>query len=306
MIKKLGLVLIIALLQVSCGGDDKETDAGPGAGTDAIKLSGVVSAPSTIVAGLQPVSLKTMIAEVLFGKSLAAVTIGWDAAAGVLVQLLEVDASGVQVGDALAESTTGTDGSYTLTLPDGFVAGPKYVIRAGSGSTVIEARVTNTSSLDIDPSTDAASDLVVELSNSLSSMTVDELKFIIEIVQNALVNLDAGELVASTISADILGSVKNNEESANVINSTVSSGAICGNVKDSSGTALAGIRVVARDYGNWVTRAYTKTDAAGDYCMNLPVTGDTNPDGGTFTGDYILGAINYTDTSFESVVVCNE
>jgi hypothetical protein len=45
---------------------------------------------------------------------------------------------------------------------------------------------------------------------------------------------------------------------------------------------LADINIVARDFGNWVTRAKTKTATDGTYCLNLPV------------GEYILGSINRT------------
>ena len=90
-----------------------------------------------------------------------------------------------------------------------------------------------------------------------------------------------------------------NDEISNVVASTVTTGQICGNVTDSTGTALENIRMIVRDFGNWVTRAKAKTDANGDYCINVPIAGDAdlNIPGSTLSGDYILGALNFTGTS---------
>ncbi|MBD3669628.1 MAG: hypothetical protein HUJ29_02555 [Gammaproteobacteria bacterium] len=292
MIKKIMTASALSLAMAACGGgttDQTTTD---------ITLSGVISAPTGVVAQMEPRTFKSMLAEVMLGKESAAVTTGWsNVGAGIDVNLIEIDASGTQVGSVIASSTTGADGSYSLTLPETFSAGPEYVVRAGSGSTVIDARVTNVGTVNVDPSTDAASDLVTQVANDLGALSIDELQIILELVQQTLADLDASTLDSTTVSDDIITAVQNDPDSSNVINSTTSTGKVCGTVRDSNDTALANITIVARDYGNWVTRSKIKTNSSGAYCLNLPKQGDTNPDGGTFSGDYILGAINHTSTS---------
>ncbi|MDH5182518.1 MAG: hypothetical protein OEX12_01390 [Gammaproteobacteria bacterium] len=295
MIKKLGLLSIIALMLNACGGTTPPAD--PVSSTN-VTLTGVVSAPTGVVAELQSGNYKTMLAEALLGKRLTAITTGWSAvAAGVSIKLIEVDSAGAQVGAALAETTTGANGSYTLTVPDGFVPGPKYVVRAGSGTTIIDARVPNTGTVDIDPATDAASDLVTTVAGNLGDMTVEELQAILELVQDALADLDT-DLTATTISDDLQQQILSDTESANAVYSTAAAGQICGNVKDSTGANLANIRIIVRDYADAVTRAKTKTDSSGNYCLNVPASGDTDPvTEAIVNGEYILGAINFTSTS---------
>ena len=289
-----------AILSMSaCGGGT------PGGNTSDVTLSGVVTAPSGAIAQLQPTGIKSMLADALFGRQIAAVTTGWsDVGGGVAVQLIQVDAAGSQVGEAIATATTASDGSYSLTLPDGFTGGPEYVVRVGSG-TVMDSRVpVSSGSLDINPGSDAASDLVTDViaavSGQLSDMSIDELQTLMDETESALVDIDFSAYTdISGFSAAILDSVKNDEEKANVLYSSVSSGKICGTVTDSNGAALQNILVLVRDYGNWVTRAKAKTDASGNYCLNVPKAGDTDPfTGNTVTGEYILGAINRTGASY--------
>jgi len=277
----------------------------PGGSNTDITLSGVVSAPSGSVAQMQPVGIKSLLAKVLFGNQADALTTGWTSVGGgVQVQLIEVDASGNQVGTAIATTTTNSDGSYSLSLPDGFTAGPQYIVRVGSG-TVMDSRVpVSSGSLDIDPGSDAASDLVNDVlaagSAQLSDMSVDELQTLIDETGNALVDIDFTAYTdIAGFSGAILDTVKSDEEKANVLYSSVASGKICGTVTDSNGSPLQNILVLVRDYGNWVTRAKAKTDASGHYCLNVPKAGDTDPfTGATVSGNYILGAINRTGASY--------
>jgi hypothetical protein len=289
------------LLSISaCGGGDS------GGGNTDVTLTGIISAPSGAIAQLQPQGIKSMLANALFGKQVTAVTTGWTGVGGgVTVELIQVDTSGAQVGSAIATTTTNSDGSYSLTLPDGFTGGPEYVVRVGSGTTVMDSRVpVSSGSLDVDPGSDAASDLVTDViaavSGQLSDMSIDELQTLMDETENAEVNIDYSAYTdISGFSGAILDSVKNDEEKANVLYSSVSSGQICGTVTDSNGTALQNILVLVRDYGNWVTRAKTKTDASGNYCLNVPKAGDTDPfTGNTVSGEYILGAINRTSLSY--------
>ena len=165
-------------------------------------------------------------------------------------------------------------------------------MRASGTSETIEARVSDLT-VNVDPITDAASDLITNITNDLSSISTDEVDSIVSEIDELSSDIDDTGLSAEALSTAIQTEASNNEETNNIINSTASTGQICGTVTNSTATGLENVVVVARDFGNWVTRAKTKTDSNGDYCLNVPKEGDANPDtGGTFTGEYILGAMN--------------
>lgn len=276
------------LMQAACSGSS-------GGSTD-VTLSGTVSAPSGLVVQMQPVTIKSMLAQALFGRQSGAATSSWpNVGAGVAVKLIQVDSSGSQVGATLASTSTISGGSYTLTVPDGFSPGPAFVVRVGS-STTLDARVTNTGTLDVDPTTDATSKLVNTVTTNLNKMSVDEILVILELVQDAVA--DVVDPTATSISADLKAEILSDSDTANVVYSAVTSGQICGNVKNSSSTNLADITVIARDYGDTVTRAKAKTDSNGNYCINVPASGDIDGfTGNPVSGEYILGAINSTTAS---------
>lgn len=289
--------LAMALALAGCGGDD---DGGTNSDTDPdntnvthVQLSGKVLAPGGTVAFNPSTGLEKFFAEI-FGKNAVAEVDGTAAVEGATVELIEIDESGTKVGDALGSGTTATDGTFTLELPADFTPDVKYIVRAtGSGSETLDANVTSLDeTLEVDPVSHAVKELILDTLAAKTGAKLTDLKLteLAQIKDDVLalesdVDLSAASNVAAFVTAFKNGA-KANEEVANIIGSAVEAGEICGTVKDSSGTALKNIVVVARDYGNWVTRAKVKTDADGAYCLNVPAN-----------NDYILGALNFTGLS---------
>ncbi len=262
---------------------------------DSVAISGVVSAPNGDIAFNGPGILQRMFAAVFGSPVQAGLSDIVSPVSGATVEVYRVDADGNTVGGPITTGTTDGNGTYTLAAPLDAPAS-QYIVRATGTSGTLDGRISDTSAA-VDPATDATSKLVAEISTDLSTITVGEIQEIQDAVSELVTDIDTSSVTASTLSTALNTEAKTDEETKNVVYSTASGGQICGNVTDSSSNPLANIRIVARDFGNWVTRAKTKTDANGDYCFNVPVQGDTNPDGGTFTGEYIVGAFNRTGDS---------
>ena len=259
--------------------------------TAATSLTGSVSAPGGSLAFHQPTGIKNMFASIFAGKQAHAALSGVSAVgAGVTMELIEVDAAGVKVGAALATATTDASGAYTMIQPNGFTASSKYVIRATAGGINLDVRVTGTAN-DVDPISNVTSALVTSQAGSaadLGKITIEALQEIADAVIEIANNTDlTGKTTVADFATAITTDVNSNEELSNQLTSSIAGGQICGTVKDANAAVLSNIRIVVRDYGNWVTRAKTKTKADGTYCVRVP-------DGGK---KYILGALNFTGTS---------
>ena len=275
--------LVIAVCAATLIGCSKSSSSG--GGTTPTTISGAVTAPGGALAFNGPSQWQRMLASVFAGYADAAITGVSNVGAGVTINLIEVDASGVQVGAVLATTTTASDGSYTLEAPTGFTPGPQYVVRAEGTTENLDARVIDTT-VDVDPITSAASGLITSTATDLATLSVEEVATILEAVEDLAQDIDPTSLTTAQLTTELTTAVSNDEEANNIVTSTVASGEICGNVKDSSSNNLANIRIVVRDYGNWVTRNKTLTDTAGNYCVNVP------------NGSYIVGALNFTGSSF--------
>lgn len=288
-------------LVAACGGGSA---SGPGKQTTqlvpaTVAVSGSVSALNGEVAFYSPSVTDTLLAG-LFGKpAFSAITGETSVGAGVTVNLIEVDVNGATVGDVVATATTDADGNYSLEAPEGFTADSKYVVRAVGTSVNSDARVT-TLAQDIDTTSDAASSVISTAAMDLGKLSTSEIEEIHAAVADIVENTDSGATTIANYRSAIVTAVSEDEAANNLVASTVAAGQICGTVKDSAGAALSNIRIVVRDFGNWVTRAKAKTDSAGAYCVNVPKAGDADTyiSGKTHTGEYILGALNFTGTSF--------
>lgn len=261
----------------------------------ATSISGAVSAPGGAIAFNAPTGFKRFFAQLLGSPAVADGLGVSSVGSGVTVNLIEIDATGAQVGDVLATATTDTNGAFSITVPDGIDLGPQYVIRAeGSGSSTMDAMVTGTT-VNVDPSTQATKTLVlgsVTTSEQLAALTAGTVDALQTEVDQLI--LDSGLTVSgsdpiSTVVTNITAAGANDETVTNLANSIAAAGVISGSVTDASGTPLAGVKVIARDYGNWVTRSATKTDTSGNYTLNVP----TN-------SSYIVGAINPTTSTAAS------
>lgn len=291
-ILRLGAIAATTALLAACGGGGSSSSGS----TSGVTISGTVSAPGGTVALYQPHGFERILAGIFGEPAYGAISGILNVGAGVTVNLIQVDAAGNQVGAVIASGTTGANGSYSINAPVGFTPGPQYVVRADGGSTTIDARVTS-DSVDIDPVTNASS-AIVTTGGNLANISVIDVDQITDAVDSIAPDLDATGLTVGLFTTALETAVNNDQEAANIVNSTSAAGTICGTVTDSNNAPLQNIVIVVRDFSNWVTRAKTRTNAAGSYCAHVPRVGDTNPDGGTFSGNYIVGAINATGSSF--------
>jgi len=279
--KSIAAVAVFALLLAGCGG------GGGGGGGGGTPITGTVSAPGGTVAFNAKTGLRRMLAEI-FGRTAHAALPGLNPVSGASVQLIEIDSSGAQVGATIATATTNGSGAYTLSAPAGFTPASKFVIRAvGTGSNRLDALVTGTT-INVDPATDATRALVLAAvagnGSTLSAATAAEILEIQRAVEDMVreKEVEATSLTASALSAALKLATLNNEETSNIVNSISSQGGITGTVTGSA--PLENITIVVRDFGNWVTRAVARTNAQGQYTVNVP------------PGDYIVGALNETAT----------
>lgn len=208
--------------------------------------------------------------------------------AGAIVELIEINNTGAKVGSTIASTTTAADGSYTLNAPSTFAAATKYVVRVTSSSDAtkyLDSIVTSTSLLDIDPATDVTKTLVINAASGVGLSTVTpQTVASIQSTVTLLAN-DATFADLATAKTAIMAQCAASEEIGNIVGSLASSSAISGTITDSQSAALPNIKIIVRDYNNWVTRATTLTDATGKYTLHVP------------NGSYIVGAINATTTS---------
>lgn len=270
-----------------------------GSGGSTVNVSGSVTAVNGEVAFYSPGIMETLIAGIIGKPSFAAITGETSVGAGVTINLIEVDNNGTQVGAVITSATTDVNGNYSINAPEGFVASSKYVVRAVGTSVTEDARV-DTLTPSISPTSDIVSSVIASNSLDLAALSATEISEIQAAIEDVVENTDATTSTVDSFRTDILAATADSEEASNLLASTVAAGQICGTVKDSSGALLENIRIVVRDFGNWTTRAKTKTAADGSYCVNVPRTGDADTyiSGKTLNGEYILGALNFTGSSF--------
>jgi hypothetical protein len=209
--------------------------------------------------------------------------------AGATVRLLEIDSSGSQVGADIATAQTAADGSFTFGLPASFTPGPRYLIRA-LGTTPLDRLVTDLSSQDVDPSSEATKSLVLAELLSAGGGIQGLQRFQVGEFANQIAELvddvdSASFSSTATLLSALISEARNSEEATSALGNLVAAGSVTGAVTDNGGTPLADIKIVARDFNQWIARAETRTDANGRYSLNL------------VAGDYIVGAFNFTAAS---------
>ena len=294
MFKKLTYIVValgLALNLTGCPSSSSSSAPGP------VNITGTVSAPGSTtgaIAFAQPQqSFRSMLANLFTSQALATSITGTaPVGAGVTVELFEIDNTGAKVGSTIATTTTAADGSYTLAAPSTFVPASKYVVRAISSTTptnYLDAIVTSTA-VDVGPGTDVTKSMIISAASGVAALSTITPQTVAEI-QNTVEQL-ANEAPAfvdiATAKVNLLAQKAANEEATNIVSSIVRAGVISGTVKDSNNVALPNIKIVVRDFNNWVTRAVTHTDATGAYTVHVPA------------GDYILGAINTTTNTAAS------
>ncbi len=274
-----------ALLLTGClGGDSHDhehTDSTP-------VLSGVVAAPGGSLAFTKPGWQERLLAFIA-GDGAHAVAPGTEALANATVELVYVDANGAD-GNVVATTTTDASGNYTFTVDDGAKLGVDYRLRVAGSSEILYARAVQ-GEIDIDPVSHAADAMIADhtrAAGALSVIKLNEAAIIqgeVENVARGLDNSDLNQTSVADMRAAIATAVANDEQAASVVANVAQAQGICGTVTDANSQPVANIIVVARDFGEWVTRGYDFTDSNGAYCIDIAA------------GDYILGALNRTTTS---------
>ncbi|MDH5547217.1 MAG: hypothetical protein OEZ43_16640 [Gammaproteobacteria bacterium] len=288
--RKLLVTTLSAGLVLSACLHSGESEPPPDQNQSSAKLSGVVLAPGGSLAFNKPGGFETFFAS-LFGKTATAAISGMDPVGGVPVKLYKVDATGATVGDAIAEGKTALDGTYSLNIADDFAPGIDYVVRAIGTTETMDARVLDTT-VDVDPVSYVTHLKIKELTSAkgdLSVVDLNEAKTLFGEITRLLDFIDEEEIAAAGSVSGLRTRVENrmsaDEELSYLFSNLNAAEGICGTVADSDNTPAQGVLVVARDFGNWVTRNRIRTDADGKYCLNV------------IPGDYILGVINDTTTN---------
>jgi len=262
--------------------------------TDNEQITGSVYAPAGVLAANEPGILKQLFAALFGAKLHAAIGDLVLPVAGVTVNLYQIDANGV-VGTAIDSSTSDINGKYALAAPANSPA-VNYIVRA-EGTVSMDSRVTGMQ-VDISPATDATSALVTTIATNLDDLSVAEVQEMqteVEDIIPFIVTTDSPS--ASQLSDRLQKQALRMEDKFRVLHSKVSAGSICGLITTPVGSYLAGVDVVVRSYSDWLQVAKTVTNNAGSYCVNVPRQGDSDPDGGNFDGEYIVGVFNRLDSS---------
>ena len=282
--------LLMALAGCSSGGGGgggAVACAEPASSSSTSQITGAVCAPGGALAFNAPTGLKRFFAE-FFGRNAIAALPGMTPVSGTTVKLIEIDGAGTQVGLDIATATTAADGSFTLNVPGGFTPAPRFVIRANGSTTNLDRLVSDFSSQDVDPASHATKTLVLgQLAGgniqNLQRFQVEELG---NGIANAVNNVDSSGVMTAIDLVNLLtAEAQAEEELSSAIGNLTATGSISGTVTDSLGTPLANIKIIVRDFNQWVTRAEAHTDANGQYSLNVAAR------------DYIVGALNFTAAS---------
>jgi 5-hydroxyisourate hydrolase-like protein (transthyretin family) len=274
--------LVVMLAGCSGGGGGGGASAAP-----TTPLSGKVSAPGGALAFNAPTGLQRFFAE-LFGRSAVAALPGTQPVAGATVKIIEINSAGNQVGPDIAAAVTGADGSFTLNVPATFIPSPRFVVRATGTTGALDRLVTDFSIQDVDPATHVAKTLVLQQlqAGGGNIQTLQPLQVLALSDEVAVqVNNVAPSGTSSALVTSLTAAAQTSEELTNGLGNLSAASSIAGTVTDAGGAPLAGIKIVVRDFNQWVTRAESFTNASGQYSLNIAA------------GDYILGALNFTAAS---------
>jgi len=162
------LITFIASL-AACGGGG----GGSSPPANNINISGTATAPGGTVAMFRNHNVLYAFGQFFISGASAIVT-GLQPVTGATVELIEVDANGVQVGDVLATSATSITGSYQLTLPQGVSLSAKLIVRiTGTGGINLRAQVVE-QSIDISPVTEFILQKLIGAGTDLTTLATNE------------------------------------------------------------------------------------------------------------------------------------
>src|SRR5262245_24136501 len=198
------------------GGNSNPPSASGGA------ITGSVSAPGGTIAFNRATGLRSMLAELFFGRPALAALPGLAPVSSATVELIEIDSSGAQVGPALSSATTGANGGFSLATPAGFAPAAKFVVRAsGTAGNRLDAMVTG-ATVDVDPTTDATRALVVAAligGGSIARVTTAQVIEIQDTVEGLLADVNTAGVGAAAFSDALRIAATDNEETNNIVTS---------------------------------------------------------------------------------------
>ena len=255
-------------------------------------ISGTVSAPGGSFAFNPPSSIQRLLASLLGENAHAAISGLSGVGSGVDVELVEIDANGDQVGDAIATAVTSGESRYTLNVPVGHTAAARYAIIAKGRQQEKIKSMWSANSVDIDPGSHATLDALVESTDDLSKLDTEEIISVRDSIESFVKDLsESQKTTASGYKAALKKSAQLDEETDNIIKNKSAAGKVCGVVMDPNGTALNGVNIFAMDYNTKKKRAQTRSriiaGEGGKYCFNAPLN-----------AELIVGAVNRSMVSF--------
>jgi hypothetical protein len=273
--KKILTLLAATALLTGCG---TETPTSP--------VSGSITAPSGGFVFNPPGKVEQFFASLIGSSAIAKIDGLAGVGSGVTVNLIEINASGAQVGEIIATATTDSSGSYTLNVPTTYSAAAKYAVVATGTSDTVKS-MWEGSTVDVDPGSNATMSALLDATDDLSTLDTREIISARELIEDFTENLSAIE-AASTTSyiTNLKAALQNDSEAAKMLSNKTAAGKVCGTVTNASDNPVDNIRIFARDFSDFSKMAKTKTSIDGTFCFNAPVG-----------QKLIVGAINRTTTS---------
>ncbi len=258
--KKILTLLATTALLTGCG---TETPTSP--------VSGSITAPSGGFVFNPPGKVEQFFASLIGSSAIAKIDGLAGVGSGVTVNLIEINASGAQVGEIIATATTDSSGSYTLNVPTTYSAAAKYAVVATGTSDTVKS-MWEGSTVDVDPGSNATMSALLDATDDLSTLDTREIISARELIEDFTENLSAIE-AASTTSyiTNLKAALQNDSEAAKMLSNKTAAGEVCGTVTNASDNPVDNIRIFARDFSDFSKIAKTKTATDGSYCFNAPV-----------------------------------
>ena len=295
--RKIGIVMVLAAGIVSIiatgggGGGDNSGGQKP-----ATTISGTALAPSGVVAQLSNQTFMNALHEFLLPSARADIS-GLDPVAGALVELIEVNDAGDQVGDVLASTATSITGDYRLELPAGVNLAANLVVRISGTSADLRAMVVQTN-VDITPLSEFLLRKFISSGASLATLNVSN----VATLSGHTAEFDvAATSDLSSMIAELetqLGSFV--DDSIIAIDSTPgTASSVAGDYND--GTFEIGFKFTNDNFnankgGGLITYSnvglFTLVDDGGD-SLGASEKGSTGVEAGLFTGDQLHYDLRY-------------
>ncbi|WP_165313598.1 hypothetical protein [Vibrio ziniensis] len=326
-LKNLVLSMALGSLAIAgCNGSSSSSDSSTGQ----VTVSGTATAPSGSVALLRHYTAFDQLLNSIISPVYASMT-GLDVVENALVELIEIDDEGNQVGDVIASTYTSTTGNYKITVPDTYQLNGSLVLRI-SGSNNLELRAQAVDSeVNINPISEYVLQKYISLDVDLSALTLSSVvelygkldEYDLSSSTDLATTLSAlaeevGEFVESSIETSSSSDLDANELDGNYRILGYESKLVDNNTLD-TGIADNGIGFKARrrsvsidgDSNGSITATYNSGIAAYRRVLNGVDGGSTSmsdtktntyPTSSTDTGTYLEGNVLLFTSDFEEII----